>query len=175
MVVDAVYLSVIYSAADGCAAPSRLCPNISNDWAETVATAGYGIQLGRSFGPEPDDYCYSARRLAARIREHCRLARLCFMVEESTDWEICAPPFSLVCFRACPNVREDTEAGYAARLDALNEAIMNNVNATGEMFLSHTRLHGALTLRLAIGNIRTTEAHVRRAWELLNEELAQLS
>ena len=91
------------------------------------------------------------------------------------NWERLAPtPFSLVCFRACPRVEGETEEARPARLDALNEAIMNNVNATGEIFLSHTRLHDLFTLRLAIGNIRTTEAHVSRAWELLNEELMRL-
>ena len=83
-------------------------------------------------------------------------------------------PFSLVCFRACPSVEGESSEARTARLDKLNEAIMNNVNARGAIFLSHTRLHDVFTLRLAIGNIRTTEAHVRRAWELLNEELARL-
>ena len=75
-------------------------------------------------------------------------------VEESTDWELLAPhPLALVCFRACPGVK---------RLDALNEAIMHGVNASGRALLSHTRLNDKLTLRLSIGNIRTTEKHVRR-------------
>ena len=52
---------------------------------------------------------------------------------------------------------------------------MNAANATGEIFLSHTKLNGVFTLRLAVGNIRTTEAHVRRAWGLLNEKLSGLS
>jgi len=52
---------------------------------------------------------------------------------------------------------------------------MNAVNATGEAFLSHTKLNGAFTLRLAVGNIRTDETHVRRAWQLLNKKLAELS
>ncbi|HKR02631.1 MAG TPA: hypothetical protein VJT09_18275, partial [Pyrinomonadaceae bacterium] len=97
-------------------------------------------------------------------------------VKESPDWELLAPvPFSLVCFRACPNREGEDERERAARLDSLNEALMNNINAGGEIFFSHTRLRDVFTLRLAIGNIRTTEAHVRRAWELLNEELRRLS
>ena len=52
---------------------------------------------------------------------------------------------------------------------------MNAVNATGEAFLSHTKLDGVFTLRLAVGNLRTTEQHVRRAWQLLNEELSRLA
>jgi len=51
---------------------------------------------------------------------------------------------------------------------------MNAVNATGEIYLSHTKLQGKYTLRLAIGNIRTTEAHIKRAWELLNEQLRRM-
>jgi aromatic-L-amino-acid decarboxylase len=49
---------------------------------------------------------------------------------------------------------------------------MDAVNATGEAYLSHTRLAGRTVLRLAIGNIRTEERHVRRAWELLREAAA---
>ncbi len=140
----------------------------------------YGIQLGRRFRALKLWMIiryFGHEGLAARIREHCRLAQsFARWVKESPDWELLAPvPFSLVCFRACPNVREDSEEAYATRLDMLNEAIMNNVNANGEMFLSHTRLRDVFTLRLAIGNIRTTEAHIRRAWELLNEEMGHLS
>ena len=83
-------------------------------------------------------------------------------------------PLALVCFRACPPIEGETEAVRAKRLDALNEAIMHGVNATGKAFLSHTKLNDKLTLRLSIGNIRTTERHVRRVWELLNEQLQSL-
>jgi aromatic-L-amino-acid/L-tryptophan decarboxylase len=44
------------------------------------------------------------------------------------------------------------------------------VNATGEIFISHTKLNGRYTLRLAVGNARTTEADVRRAWDVLRRE-----
>jgi len=103
--------------------------------------------------------------LSARIREHCRLARLfASWVDESPDWELMAPvPLALVCFRACPKDAGD--------LDALNETIMHGVNASGRALLSHTRLNDKLTLRLSIGNIRTTEKHVRDVWELLSQQL----
>jgi aromatic-L-amino-acid decarboxylase len=60
-------------------------------------------------------------------------------------------------------------------LNILNEAIMHGVNSTGRALLSHTKLHETLTLRISIGNIRTTEKHVRQVWELLNEQLELLS
>lgn len=133
----------------------------------------YGIQLGRRFRALK---LWMVMRyfghdgLAARIREHCRLARLfASWVDESDDWEVLAPvPLGLVCFRARPkDVAPET-------WDALNEAIMHGVNATGRALLSHTRLHDKLTLRLSVGNIRTTEKHVRQVWELLNEQLRLL-
>jgi aromatic-L-amino-acid decarboxylase len=71
-----------------------------------------------------------------------------------------ARPLSVVCFRACPPQEDETDARRAARLDALNEQLMSNANATGAIFISHTRLRDQFTLRLAVGNIRTTEEHV---------------
>ena len=96
-------------------------------------------------------------------------------IEQSPNWELLAPlPLALVCFRACPARDGETEDIRAKRLDILNEAIMHGVNATGRALLSHTRLNDKLTLRLSIGNIRTTEKHVRQVWELLNEQLELL-
>jgi aromatic-L-amino-acid decarboxylase len=141
----------------------------------------YGIQLGRRFRALKLWMVlryFGHAGLAARIREHCRLARLfAEWTSEAEDWELLAPvPFSTVCFRACPPRKKgETEEARAARLDQLNEAIMNNINSTGKAYLSHTRLRDIYTLRLAIGNIRTTEEHVRHAWQLLNEQLVQLS
>jgi aromatic-L-amino-acid decarboxylase len=84
-------------------------------------------------------------------------------------------PFALVCFRACARLDSEAEDVRARRLDALNEAIMHGVNATGKALLSHTKLNDKLTLRLSIGNIRTTEKHVEQVWNLLNEELLKLT
>jgi aromatic-L-amino-acid/L-tryptophan decarboxylase len=139
----------------------------------------YGVQLGRRFRSLKLWMVmryFGAEGLAARIREHCRLARLfATWAEESPDWELLAPvPFSTVCFRASPATGEADAVERAARLDALNERLMNAVNATGEAFISHTKLGGALALRLAVGNIRTTEEHVRRLWSLLEEKLDEL-
>jgi aromatic-L-amino-acid decarboxylase len=137
----------------------------------------YGVQLGRRFRALKLWMIiryFGHEGLAARIREHCRLAReFASWVEASPDWEILAPtPFSVVCFRARPLTEGETDA---ARLDALNERLMNAVNATGEAFLSHTKLNGVFTLRLAVGNIRTDESHVRRVWQLFNDKLQELA
>jgi aromatic-L-amino-acid decarboxylase len=140
----------------------------------------YGVQLGRRFRALKLWMIlryFGHEGLAARIREHCRLAReLAGWVEGSPEWELLAPvPFSVVCFRARTRVEGETDEQSAARLDSLNERLMNAANATGEIFLSHTKLHGVFTLRLAVGNIRTAERHVSRAWELLNEKLSDIS
>jgi aromatic-L-amino-acid/L-tryptophan decarboxylase len=101
----------------------------------------------------------------ARLREHIRLARLfASWVEESPDFELVAPvPFALVCFRANPEGTSDP--------DVLNERIMNEINASGEAYLSHTKLNGVFTLRLSIGSVRVEERHIRKVWNLLNERL----
>lgn len=136
----------------------------------------YGVQLGRRFRALKLWMIiryFGHEGLAARIREHIRLAKLfASWVEGSPDWELMAPtPFALVCFRANPVIESESPEGREKRRDALNERIMNAVNASGKAFLSHTKLNDKLVLRLSIGNIRTTEAHVRRVWDLLNEQL----
>lgn len=146
----------------------------------------YGVQLGRRFRALKLWMIiryFGHEGLAARIREHVRLAKLfASWVEESADWEVMAPvPFALVCFRANPGVSTARVSGgvedateLETRLDQLNEAIMHGVNATGKALLSHTKLNDKLVLRLSIGNIRTTEEHVQHVWELLNEQLDRL-
>jgi len=147
--------------------------------AKVRSGSDYGIQLGRRFRALKLWMViryFGHEGLAARIREHCRLAKLfASWVEASPDWELLAPvPLGLVCFRACPSGKDQSEEAEAKGLDVLNEAIMHGVNAGGRALLSHTKLNDKLTLRLSIGNIRTTEKHVRQVWELLNEEMRRL-
>jgi aromatic-L-amino-acid decarboxylase len=109
--------------------------------------------------------------LRQRILRHLELAAdFAAAVEADPDWEVLAPvPFSTVCFRWHPASLADRsdEPGIAGRLDDANAAIMDAVNRSGEVFLSHTRLAGRFTIRLAIGNLRTEARHVERAWTLL--------
>jgi aromatic-L-amino-acid decarboxylase len=129
---------------------------------EAFSLADYGPALGRRFRSLKlwaVLRCYGAEGLRAIQREHIRLAELfAGWVEESDDWELAAPQrFSLVVFR-----RSGT--------DEENEELLERVNATGEIFINHTKLDGRYVLRLAIGNARTTEDDVRRAWDVLNKE-----
>ena len=133
-----------------------------------------GIQLGRRF--RALKLWMVLRHFGAEgIREvlagHIRLAaRFAGWVDGDPQFERLAPvPFSVVCFRARPD-------GVAeAALDAFNERLLDAVNASGEVFLSHTRLGGVVALRLAIGHVRTGDVHVRRAWELLVVHTAALA
>jgi aromatic-L-amino-acid/L-tryptophan decarboxylase len=132
-----------------------------------------GVQLGRRFRALKLWMVlrhFGADGIRARLAEHMRLARLfAGWVDESTTFERMAPaPFSVVCFRARAASADDRAA------ELLNARLLDAVNATGEIFLSHTRLNGHFVLRLAVGNLHTTEAHVRRAWCLLQEKAAEL-
>ena len=109
---------------------------------------------------------FGAEGLRARLAEHVRLAQMfAGWIDAAPGWERVAPvPFSVVCFRAVPpGLTGDND------IDAFNEGLLESVNRSGEFFLSHTRLDGRFVIRLAVGNLQTTEDHVRRAWELLRQ------
>jgi aromatic-L-amino-acid decarboxylase len=126
---------------------------------DAYALSEYGPALGRRFRSLKlwaVLRCFGAEGLRAIQREHIRLAELfARWVEDDPDWELAAAQrFSLVVFRRNGSDEE-------------NEAILTRANASGDIFLSHTKLDGRYVLRLAIGNARTTEADVRHAWEVL--------
>ena len=134
-----------------------------------------GIQLGRRFRSLKLWMVlrhFGADGIRAVLVEHMRLARLfAGWVDVDPDFERLAPiPFSVVCFRARPR----QIGGSPAELDAFNQRLLDEVNAVGDVFLSHTRLNGALVLRLAVGHPQTMERHVARAWELLRSHSARL-
>lgn len=131
----------------------------------------YGIQLGRRFRALKLWMvlkAYGRQGLIARIREHIRLAQeFAQWIDEHEQFELLAPvPFSTVCFRAHPGHVDDRRT-----LDQLNERLLTSINATGEFFLSHTRLGDCYAIRLAIGNIRSQEEHIARVWQLLRKHL----
>ena len=141
---------------------------------ETVNLMDYGLQLGRRFRSLKLWMvlrAYGADGLAERIRFHCELAReFAGMVHYEGGWELTAPvPLSLVCFRYAPAGVDD------ATREQWNAAIMEQVNASGTAYLSHTRLNGMYTLRLAIGNIRTDRSHIEQVWHALRAAAAVVS
>jgi aromatic-L-amino-acid/L-tryptophan decarboxylase len=115
------------------------------------------------------------RRIARHIAEAGRFAG---WIDGNPDWERLAPvPFSTVCFRFRPAALAGREAepAVATWLDEVNTSLMDGVNRSGRVFLSHTRLAGRFTIRLAIGNLRTEPRHVELAWELLQAEADRLA
>jgi aromatic-L-amino-acid decarboxylase len=131
-----------------------------------------GIQLGRKFRSLKlwmVIRAFGVEGLRAAIREHCRLARLLAeRIAGHPDFEVVAPvPFSTVCFRWTPPGSPETQ-------DAANERLLARVNAAGPVFLSHTKLEGRYVLRAAIGNLKTTQAHVEGAWDLVREAAREL-
>jgi aromatic-L-amino-acid decarboxylase len=119
----------------------------------------YGVPLGRRFRALKLWFImryYGRDAIAHMIEEHIRWAQeLAVAIAADPDFEICAPArMSVVCFRK-------------KAADKENEAIVERVNATGEIYLSHTMLHDRYVIRIAIGNMGTTRDHVFRAWELV--------
>ncbi len=137
----------------------------------------YGIQLGRRFRALKLWFViryFGREGLIARLRDHCRLARLfASCVEESPDFELMAPvPFALVCFRAVPTSFSGNSNLASDETNDINERLMNDLNASGEAYLSHTKLNGLFTLRLSVGSIHVEERHLQKVWDILNQRLA---
>ena len=125
----------------------------------------WGIQLGRRFRALKLWFVirsYGLEGLQAFVREHIRLARLFRgWVEETPNFELLAPVhFGVVCFRLNDGRSEEA-------LTELNKTLMDRLNATGKLFLTHTVLGGKFTLRMVIGQRTTAERHVRQAWDIV--------
>jgi aromatic-L-amino-acid decarboxylase len=128
----------------------------------------YGVSLGRRFRALKLWFVlryFGGEGIAARISEHIRLARLfALWVDDSSQFERVAPtPFSTVVFRLKPAGVDDETT-----LEELNSVLLQGINASGRVYLSHTKVKGKYALRLAVGNLRTTETHVAEAWQIAN-------
>jgi aromatic-L-amino-acid decarboxylase len=133
-----------------------------------------GFQLGRPFRSLKlwmVIRAYGVEGMRERIREHCALARdLAARIAAEPGFELSAPvPFSTVCFRVLPAGEADP-----SQIDGLNQRLLAQVNAAGPFFLSSTVLRGRTTLRVAIGNIKTTGVHIDALWDLLREKALSL-
>jgi aromatic-L-amino-acid decarboxylase len=134
--------------------------------ADAVNYMDYGLQLGRRFRALKLWFVlrhFGAQGIRQRLRVHIALAQeFAGWVREDPNWEVLAPhPLSVVCFRYAPRGLDESH------LERLNMATMNAVNASGEAFISHTKINGKYALRLAIGNLRTQRSDVEAAWHLL--------
>ncbi len=116
--------------------------------------------------------------LRSRLQHHLDLAgELAARIDADPDAELLYPvPFGTVCFRMRPTryAGREWEPAVAEAIDRLNENVMNQLNGSGAVFLSHTKIGGVFVLRVAIGNLRTELRHVDRAWELLRDAAHQL-
>ncbi|HEX8474127.1 MAG TPA: pyridoxal-dependent decarboxylase [Pyrinomonadaceae bacterium] len=134
----------------------------------------YGIQLGRRFRALKAWMVFrnfGRRGIEARIREHVRLARLfASWLDADAAFEVLAPvTMAVVCFRAV-----ESGAGHSSEeeLNEYNRRLVEAVNATGEAYLTHTSLHGRVAMRLAVGNVLTTEQHLARVYQLIRREMS---
>jgi aromatic-L-amino-acid decarboxylase len=107
---------------------------------------------------------YGIEGLQFHIREHVRLAQQFAASVRADDlFELAAPaPLNLVCFRL--------KSG-----DEYNQLLMNALNRSGDLYLTHTKLDGRIALRLCIGQTNTTERHVQNAWRRIQEEAGKLA
>ena len=142
---------------------------LRNQASESGAVIDYRdwhIQLGRRFRSLKLWFVirhYGVEGLQQNVREHVRLAQeFAEWVRKDDRFELAAPvPLNLVCFRH--------KTG-----DAANQVIMDRLNRSGDLFLTHTKLGGKLTLRLSLGQMHTKARHVEKAWERIKEEAARL-
>lgn len=140
----------------------------------------YGVQLGRRFRALKAWMVFRSfgrRGLASRIREQIRLARLfASWLDTDQSFEVLAPvTMGVVCFRARPLRKEDRVEAAAEELNDFNRRLIEAVNTSGQAYLTHTLLRGQVAMRLAVGNVLTTEQHLARVYELIKERAACVS
>jgi aromatic-L-amino-acid decarboxylase len=147
----------------------------------------YGIQLGRRFRALKAWVIWRSLGRAgvvARLREQIRLANLLAdWIKEDDRFELSTQPsMGVVCFRfvgaAAPSPRPGTavrgRAGSMDRIDQLNSDIVERINASGRAYLTQTKLRGRTVMRIGLGNVLTTEEHLRKGWEIIQETASNL-
>ncbi len=133
----------------------------------------WGIPLGRRFRALKLWFVlrnFGIKKMQEIIREHIRLAReIKNKVESSPDFELMAPvPLNTVCFRYHPgNLKEEN-------LNHLNQQLLDELNNSGKVYFTHTRLNEKFTIRFMIGQTYTREEHVLRAWDLIRQTAGSL-
>jgi aromatic-L-amino-acid decarboxylase len=140
--------------------------NQASDAGTVIDYRDWQIPLGRRFRSLKLWFVirqYGIAGLQYHIREHVRLAQqFAQWVRDDQRFEVAAPvPLNLVCFRHRQG-------------DAANQQIMDRLNSSGDLYLTHTKLDGKITLRLCIGQANTQARHVERAWKRIREEAEKL-
>jgi len=133
----------------------------------------YGIQLGRRFRSLKLWFViryFGVEGIQNILREHLRLGKLfAGWIDEHPQFERMAPtPFSTTCFRVNPGNMDEK------KLDALNEKLMNKINESGKLFITHTKLNDKFVIRLVVSGIRTKEEHVINAWDLIQKTYSEI-
>lgn len=147
----------------------------------------YGIQLGRRFRALKAWVIFRSfgrEGIAARLREHIRLANvLTEWIKSDARFELAAPvSLGVVCFRfvgrdGSPSGPSDaalTDRPNESKIDQLNSEIVEKINASGRAYLTQTKLRGRTVMRIGLGNVLTTEDHLREAWEMIRETAGAL-
>ena len=140
--------------------------NKATDSGAVIDYRDWQIPLGRRFRSLKVWFVirhYGVEGLQYHVRRHVALAQgFAVWVREDPGFELAAPvPLNLVCFRH--------HAG-----DAFNQALLDRLNQSGQLYLTHTRLDDRLTLRLCVGQTHTEFEHVERAWKLIQQERTNL-
>lgn len=141
--------------------------------AEVTNFRDWSIQLGRRFRALKLWFVlrsFGVDGLRERLREHIRLAdEFRRWVEKDEDFEVLAPvPLNTVCFRFRPLDASGTE-GREEALEAANKQLLHEVNASGRIYITDTRLDGRYALRFCVGQARTRRRHVAEAWQCIRD------
>ena len=132
----------------------------------------WGIPLGRRFRALKLWFVlrsFGTARLREIITDHIAHAlEFAGWIDESSNWERLAPvPLNTVCFRWLPSGWQEMND---AEIDSRNKDLLDRVNTEGTIYMTHTRLFGKFTMRLAVGQTNTRREHVVQAWDVLNRE-----
>jgi aromatic-L-amino-acid/L-tryptophan decarboxylase len=158
----------------------------------------YGVQLGRRFRALKAWVIFRSfgrEGMAARLREYVRLANLfADWIKDDDRFKLAAPvSMGVVCFRFIGPVAGGVDAGPGSsafakatadkpppatteeKIDQLNSEIVEKINASGRAYLTQTKLQGRTVMRIGLGNVLTTEEHLRKAWEMIQETASELN